>query len=233
MKIPVFLLLAFLALPATAQNIPASVQLTAGKIPAPVPDYCRWVISYQYQKTATTTGRAAAVKPATGDNRPAKVVVIKTGKIISQTIESVSGQRTESWIVNQAHLQRSSLNAGISAASVEENHPGFVPVQNGNFPEFAWVHASNFKGLQSWQGHQALLFQKEDKNRPNGGVACTAMIDSESLMPLMLQTGDELRLYECTWLPKTVQTLPPEVASYLDKLNDSFRRLLATPARPF
>ena len=235
MKISFLLLLAFFALPAAAQNTPATAQLPSGKLPAQVPDYCRWVVSYQYQKTASPSpaARPSPGKPDPSDKRIARISVVKTEKIVSQCTEWMSGQRSESWLVNKFLFERNPASREFSSTLADHRDVGFEPVQTGDFPEFSWIQATNFKGQELWQGRRVLLFQKENSATSNGSSSTTALIDAENRLPVLFQTGEERRLYEFSILPKAIQPLPPEINACIEKQNASIRRLLAPSARPF
>ena len=212
------------------------------------PDYCRWAVTYQYlspERNGSSPAASASAKK-NGDNRPAKIVITKTGTVISQITDAVCGRRSESWVLDKIQLNRTPESSGLFESPVNKADPDYISVETGDFPEFSWIDAATYSGTQKWQGRDVLVFRKQapadllssHKNHQikldiNFSPGQSAFIDSDSRLPVMLQTREERRLYEFTLLPAVVQGLPGEVKSYIGEKNVRIRRMLALPARPF
>jgi len=248
-----FLLLAF-SLPVIGQQPPLiPTPLPSGKLPAAAPAYCQWVVTFQYLPSKPTgssnTSPTAPKKANANDNRPSKIVVIKTGTVISQVIDTLCGRRSESWLIGHFQLNRTSESKQLVESNDDPANPDYICVQTGDFSEFSWIGPGNYLGAQEWQGRMILVFRNDTpgvtskplsdpqvENSPSVPASATsqlALIDADSRLPALLQIGTETQIYEFTPLPKVVQPLPDEVKAHIDERKERIRKMLTPPARPF
>ena len=242
MKAILFLFCAAFAFCATAQQ-PVLIPLRSlppAELQVQAPRYCRVVVTCHYPTHPDG-------KTAPNDNRPEKIVAIKTGTVISQITTAICGRRSESWMIGKLQLNRNQEGSELLESRDDKNDPEYVPMQTGDFPEFSWIGPRNYLGSREWMGRTVLVFGTVKSCDPSSSFprdnlnlsgldmlgGTIAFIDSVTRLPVLLQTEQEMRIYQFTLLLPVDQKVPEDVRASVDKRNIRIERMLAPPARPF
>jgi len=255
--IGLFLLLTF---PLSAQHpplpSPTPSEMPPGKLfKARAPEFARWAIVYQ------PGGGGAKKSGARQITRLQRVNVTKTKSIYLEQIVSASGESSEKWCVSDVQYLISAQGTMTTTdrAAFERGAAmdgGFTDYSQTDFPGWEWVSPKNFKKVIRFQGKDCILF--EDRlsllsdeefqelqastaslgdtrklDRSEFEIDVRAMVDLETRLPLMLQWGEETRIYE--FLPPTEGLLSPPAEVERDRLSRVRQRenIARRPARPY
>ena len=119
-----------------------------------------------------------------------------------------------------------------------------------DFPELAWVNATHFLGVRKYGDKPCLIFQKDFKSgieianeaahrmmladgiiseTGNSTVKGTAVIDSETRLPLAYDTGDSVRHYAYLPAPAAMQTMPDQVKQAVEEHQKALDSIIHKP----
>ena len=246
----VFLIVVLLALAGAAA--PVGAQTAASPTPRPTPppgsllnkapDFAAWTI---VSERLSTDGRNAESKPAS--RKPPEIVttVTKTNQtrhyLTRHRVRKIQdGSQEEVWQQGQCLVTHQSMwkAAQLGFASVREDTPA------GDFPEFGWISADNFVGVQAVEGVPCLVFDAtvtigggksgaagETVPGRDSGMAAAhvhehACIDLETRLPRILQESDILSHYTFQTPPTDMLVLPAEDQAMINTyLRDTAARL--------
>lgn len=255
--IGLFLLLTF---PLSAQHAtlpsPTPSEMPPGKLfKARAPEFACW--SIVYQPSAGDAKKSGAQQVA----RLQRVKVTKTESIYLEQIVAASGESSEKWCVGdvqylisaQGTMTKTDRGAFERGATIDGS---FTDYSQTDFPGWEWVSPKNFKKVIRFQGKDCILFedrlsllteeefQELQASNAHAGdarklersefeVDVRAMVDLETRLPVMLQRGEETRIYE--FLPPTEGLLSPPAEVERDRLNRLRQRetIARRPARPY
>ena len=228
------MLLIVILLAFAGANAPVGAQTAASPTPRPTPppgpllnkapDFAAWTIVSERLSTdgRNPTGKAASGKP------PAMVTTItKTNEtrhyVTRHRIKKVQdGSQEEVWQQGEYLVTHESMwkGAQLGFATLREDTPA------GDFPEFGWISADNFLGVQAVDGVQCLVFDatvmigggksgssREAAPGKDSGMAAAqvhehACIDLETRLPRLLQEADILSRYSFQTPPAEMLVLP-------------------------
>ena len=212
---------------AQAQTSPASTPRPApppGQLLNKAPDLAAsTIVSPRVPASAQTSGN----KPAT--NRSAEMVttITKTNQtrhyVVRHRIKKVyDGSQEEVWQQGPYVVTHESMwkGAQLGFETVQEDTP------TADFPEFGWISAANFVGVQQVEGAACLVFDAtiivtdrkagstrepgagKDSQSDAGQVHEHACIDLETRLPRTLQNADMVSRYTFQAAPGAMLTLP-------------------------
>jgi hypothetical protein len=210
--------------------------LPSGDLISQAPDSSHWSINSTIITTAPTDASGAA-KPDPTAPKPAVLNITKSGKIY--LVESVSpdGKKMTRWKNEQF---QATYPPEVSSPSIafNSNAPNYVDFSKSDFPEFTWISAKNYVGMTKLGAAMGLVFKGSvpirgarmallSMQHPNPSDAI-AVVDLNTHMPLMLQVGDEILVYQFT-SGGTDVTLPPDVHKAFDLLRTRIQNASAVP----
>lgn len=236
----------------------AGAQTTASPTPRPTPppgpllnkapDFAAWTIVSVLLSTdgRNPTGKAASGKP------PAMVTTItKTNEtrhyLTRHRIRKVQdGSQEEVWQQGQYLVTHESMwkEAQMGFASAVEDTTA------GDFPEFGWISADNFLGVQEVDGVPCLVFDaivmvgggKSGSSRDtapgkDAGMGATrvhehACIDLATRLPRLLQEADLLSHYTFQTPPTEMLVLPPADQAMINSYMKDTAARLRPPQHP-
>lgn len=229
---------------------PASAQTSASPTPPPgpllnkAPDFAAWTIISQRVPAALA---AAEPKPASPKLPQVVTTITKTGhvrhSVIRHRVRKIDdGSGEEVWQEDQYVVTHESVwkGAQLDFNATSEDTP------MADFPEFGWISAANFVGVQQVQGAACLAFEatiivggggKEsggeggkgnDASMPGAQLHERGFIDLKTRLPKFLLNGDILSSYTFETAPGAMLVLPPADQAMIDSyLNDNAARLRA------
>ena len=251
-------ILLLLASPLFAQNpaLPSASEMPPGELlKARAPEFTRWSVVY---RPGSKWGKNPGAHQIT---RLQQVIVTKTKSIYWEQIVTAKGEAKEKWCVGEVQylvgpqrtLSTTDRAAFQRGAAMEDN---FTDYSQTDFPGVEWVSPKNFQKVIRHQEKDCMLFadkisllseeefqELQASNARSGDprkldrrefeIAVRALVDLETRLPVMLQWGEETRIYEFLAPPAGLLSPPAEVER--DRLNRKRQRelLARRPARPY
>ncbi len=204
------------------------------------PEMSKWTVSFQY---GNKEGARPTALTLVGQ-RIARLEVTKTGRI-KLLLSSFSGGATqEIWAQGPLLVLR---DPAFQQKIVRRNaQPG------GDFPEFVWISASNFKGRETVDKKECLVFTGEfyplqfadpalyvivtadDPPQIDLGskVPVTAYIDPVTRFPVKLVVGDDTRTYTFTDAPEQALVIPQDFQAALADVQQRYNALVKPLSPP-
>ncbi len=254
MKSPLFLIftlrLAFFALLATLSLARSETppQLPTGRLLKAAPQNSCWEIKYDYGKDVRPKGSPPEIQPlqagspseksVSRDHRPLSVKVTKAPGVLYEETQALSGETWRRWHFGKSHLEILELgrNGRVQAVSSLDSKNELVSTyEKEDFPDFRWISASTFSGIQKVGSVDCLLFSGEVALAPRRlpimepdevlppetssltKVKTLAWIDAETRLPVRWQRESEIRTFQFG-SASPLPVLPPE-GKRLFKLN--------------
>jgi hypothetical protein len=180
-----------------------------------------------------------------------KIAVVKTWPIVHQVSTDRDGQTWDQWYENGTMLTHTPNSSALISMSGGGNSFYSQDYANADFSGFDWLSKKNFRGKTHCQGRDCYywsnLFRPTrtggmdllDANAPppassSGGVySARAYLDAKTLLPVMLQKGPEVRIYQFGTPPTVTQELPADFAKQLEQQALFKKQMSAPMARPF
>lgn len=123
---------------------------------ARMPDRSSWIIQ-------TVNKSAPPAKPGQPPQPPATVTIAKNGTTYQVRYQPPINGYKEVWSINGRVLVV--LSSGTEAASVSGSMLPYTDFSASDFPDFAWLIKSDFKGKQTIQSQEVLVFETETTRR--------------------------------------------------------------------
>ena len=235
---------------ACAQTPPASTPRPTpppGPLLDKAPDLAAWSIASQRVPTGPP---ATDNKPAPNKSAEMVTTITKTNQtrhyVVRHRVKKVyDGSQEEVWQQGPYVVTHESMwkGAQLGFETTQEDTPF------ADFPEFGWISAANFVGVQSVEGAACLVFdatiivggRKSGAGREPGGdkearsdtgqVHEHACIDLETRLPRLLQNADMVSRYTFQTAPPAMLTLPAADQEMINAyLKNNAQRLQAPQA---
>lgn len=243
--------------PAPAEDRPP---LPAKKMPAELPTSAAWEITFKYgDESAKAAGAAeTGVSPAADgaasetESRPVKVVVTRTGDLISEETSWSNGKKTERWIYRKNLAVVEDPVTGklfrVSAASLVDD---FGDYTKGAFSELAWIGPEHYQGVRQVNERPCYIFTAaqgkvadqvgaelnadipaELRGTASNPEDLTAAIDAATLLPVTYDNGRVLKTYRILRSPSTPLVLPPKFAEVFEEWIKRIEEANRLPGKP-
>ncbi|GAT35426.1 hypothetical protein TSACC_3491 [Terrimicrobium sacchariphilum] len=204
------------------------------------PEMSRWTVAFQYGGKEGSRPTA----PMVLGQRLSRVEVIKTGRIRSIVGTFAGGAVQEVWEQGPLQVLR---DPGFQHEIVRRSTQ-----RGGDFPEFWWIAADRYKGRQTVDQKECLVFSGEyfplqfadpglyaaataDENSVielGSKVPVTAYIDPTSRLPVKLMVGDDVRVYTFGEPPTTQLAIPAEFQAALADVQQRYNAIVKPLSPP-
>ena len=199
------------------------------------PDSAAWkIVRYVIPKLGEQSAEAVVRSVATAPKPESLTSVSKTGQVRHQERKLKTGEQEDIWY---EHGNRIIMESVWKIPMFEGNTSGVKLPLGPDFPELAWISASNFVGTQEDQGATYFVFETQvtegDANKAQAygyklqAKFNRAYINADTRLPWLHQTGDILERYFFQAAPKSTLDVPPEY----QKMFDTFERKKAESVR--
>lgn len=223
-----------------------AVSVQGEEIPKPpyvaekAPEMSRWAVSFVY---GSKEGARPTATTLVGQ-RISRLEVTKTGRIKLLLSTFSGGATQEIWAQGALLVLR---DPAFQQKIVRRNaQPG------GDFPEFAWISASNFKGRETVDKKECLVFTgefyplqfadpalyaivtAEDPPQIDLGskVPVTAYIDPATRLPVKLVIGDDSRTYAFAEAPAQPLVIPQDFQAALADVQQRYNAIVKPLSPP-
>jgi hypothetical protein len=237
-------------MPAPADDRPP---LPAKKMPAELPASAAWEITFKYPGAATLEAPDASDPTAAETTpHPIKVVVTRTGDLISEEISWSNGKKTEKWIYRTNLTVEEDPATGklfrVSATSLLDD---FGDYTKGAFSELAWIGPEHYQGVRQVNERPCYIFTAargqaagqlaaelspdipaELRGTATDDAKLTAAIDSETLLPVFFNNGRVLKGYRILRPPDAPLVMPPKFAGVFDEWIKRIEEANRLPGKP-
>ena len=190
----------------TSQPAPKSPVL------ARAPSFADWTVTFNYKGDEKKPGGVAGqpslnAGPAIPADSLQSLTVSKTKKTYREETIFKSGMKGEKWIYDNIELMQvpgTDSIVPIDPPTQEAPSPDYSDYSKSDFPELNWLTLDHYKGIQTYQGKPAYLFEST-----NPGEKCVALLAVETQLPLSFTEGKVVRTYVFN-PPPTAPLIPPE-----------------------
>lgn len=238
---------------------PALPPLPPGPLINRAPDFSKWIVTYSgFQEKQEGMLKSQTVSNSGNDEKtPAliqRTVVVKTGTNRHITEIAVDGRQTEVWVKGglEAFMRPEWKNPVLSDGSNPYDALR-MDFSHTDFPGFEWINASYYKGISIMEGRKCILFKafisrldgvtalkalgdaasQSDEPADESGIKTSAYIDLETRLPIALQKGGELALYQFQAPPIAEIALPSNVQDAINQRAKHIQEVGQKPDRPY
>lgn len=237
--------------------------LPAGSLLRPAAEFSRWEITFTYtddkkKDSASEKSEAANTKnhsatpdavPDSSSNRPRKILVTKTKRIIHIEQTDMSNRKSDAWFNGSTkYMKDPSGSAWMPLDPVSVAHTGqavnYDPLPASGFRGLELVKDSNYAGSIEYGGTTCLVFVLGGYKKVNlqDGAKGLKQLDteekcvyigSETRLPVAVRTRGELQSFHFDSQPTAMQTLPADLLAEIKQADEARARLLQPAARPY
>lgn len=194
-----------------------------------VPDYSTWTMAAQ---GAVMTGNGGGPQDSVMQSK-----VVKAGSIILEENTDLQGKAQATWHIKDLRIVKPSEGNNVKPIISRDSGGGDIYSVNFAVSDFAgldWISANTYAGIRKYQGRDCIIFKGEVSPLPlmfheeelvaienaktyglappeEKKVAAVAYIDLETRLPLLVQFGNQKRVYQYS-APVQPLTLPPDIA---------------------
>jgi len=195
------------------------------------PEFARWVITCNPKKAGESTKYQFSKR----------IVVTKTKDIRHEEITDESGHITEKWCCCNSIFWTDPLEKKRIALgnSIEAAGDLYVNYSKTDFPGTEWISASNYSEIKSFVGQDCIVFkerrtgdQESSSVLPNADSA-VVYVDLKTRLPVYLQRGGEIRIYQFEAPPQVMLALPLDIQQMLERDKKHKEEMAQMPAKPF
>jgi hypothetical protein len=189
------------------------------------PDFAEWVVTKKMGALEDTTSNSNTVPATQAGAGPLSTqdTVTKTQRIV-RVVRLDTGKRP--WTIwCQGSQEFMIWPDGKSCAPLTQNlvvaNPFFIDLSTADFQELGWVALKYYIGLKVYNGTKCIVYQTELNSRDDPGGAPTtvkkiAYVDFKSRLPIAVQSGDDVYLYQWNQPPQDMLSYPPMVLALID-----------------
>jgi len=192
-----------------------------------MPAFASWSVTFKYKDEVVAQESG---KPRALPDRVLSVTFTKTNKTYWEQTGMRSGKKYEKWIFDGVQLE------------TEPDSPSIIPIppptkdmpeseysdySHGDFQGLQWVSLDTYKGIASYEGKRAFLFEAEKE-----GQKVTAILSMDMQLPLYSSVGDVACVYAYNVAPSTPLTPPARFLAVLATHKKGLEALKYHPSRP-
>jgi hypothetical protein len=171
--------------------------------------------------------------------------ITKTGHVIH--VERINDQKHiwNIWITAGHELSVAPDSESVEEVAPPSNpdmdNPLYTDFSKTDFPGLEWISAKNFTGVEKVSGRACLVFR--EPLAPDSTIAGNAgspdrtiryaAIDYYSRLPVALAAGGVMQEYSFEFPPQAAQTLPENVARFLQSDAAEKKETARTPSKPY
>jgi len=221
-----------------------------GPLLNPAPKFSEWVITFSYpqDRPSLKTGAPSPELPPLAPSLPRKILTTKTGDVVHEQTQDVSGKVFEKWQDGPKNYIKppGQTTWGVlwhRGANNNTSDPNFPLPENG-FRGLDWINATAYAGTIKTEAGAALVFlglgaDYVDLSDPKSAKdklaneSTVAYIDFQTRLPSSVKEDDVIRTYTFTTPPSAMQKLPADLTNEIKKGNESRAKLLAAPKQEF
>ena len=247
------------SMPPTPFGTPASPP-PSGPLPKRAPDFSQWVATYSNvpaspRKQGGTPGQESS---STGSNASKPVVtkrveVTKTGQLRHLVTVEPDGSRSELWFNGDMEVVcLEGWKFPWITQARDPRNPFAMNFSKTDFPEFGWVSAKNYVGIQQLGGRECLVFgeclpieeeevESASATPGNSGAvprarnmrSSTAYIDRETRLPVMLVRNGDIVAFQFGPTPQAMLVFPANIRAAIEAQAKEIKHLTSMPPRPY
>ena len=193
--------------------------------PGPIlanPEYAQWQTVVTSEPSSNTSA-ANTSKTVTS--------VIKTKNLRLEVIDNPTIGKVTKWCDGDLQIVSTAKEPGptlYTSPDPDPAHNFFQSYAKSPFPEIAWVSPKSYTGIQKFEGRDCMVFEAKS---PSESTSSIAFISIETHLPVCLKKASEVRRYQFSPNPTSMQDFPANIKSIYQMYKQQQKTSTAEPAR--